>query len=247
MPKKLPLSDLRARRSYLINADYALAEGDEYKPSGHINKKVWQSLVGPSDNVLLQTTDAFSRALKTIDAMAYSWLDINDKFQNTSPLYEQTLSALECFQGAAFNAASGWYRIAGIVLRCALEDVLLGLYYETRPYKKHDFDAIVRGERGSPAMRTILAGIEANHPTTAERIREAEELYGELSIYVHRIANSFIWESNGPVFVGDAFERLIEQMDKTYRILCDVIEIVVPGTGADAVANSVRFKKRSDP
>lgn len=245
MPKPLPLSDLRARRRHLVNAEFALTEGPEYKPSGHINRDVWDHLVGLSDDVLLRTTDDFAGALEVIDAIGWSWLEINGRFSDTSPLYDQTLSALESFQGSAFNAATGWYRIAGTVLRCALEDVLLGLYYETRPGSKVDFVAIVEGKRGSPAIRTICDGIRAHHPSSDRLIIKATRLYAELSVYVHRVANSFIWESNGPVYVPKAFNKWVSQFDQTYRVLCALIDAVVPGTGAKQVASKLRFKKKA--
>ncbi len=246
MPKKLPLTDLRARRSYLTNADYAYSEGPEYKPSGHIDKEVWDSLTALPDNALLITTDAFSRALATLEQLCSSWRDISEHFAEGSPLFDRAFSALESFEGATFSAATGWYRIAGIVLRCALEDVLIGLYYQTRPEKKSEFEAIVQGDRGSPSMRTIFAGIKANHPESAKRVNDAAKLYAELSIYVHRIANNFIVASNGPIFFEDAFNKWIEQTDRTYQILCGLIDVVIAKSKATEIAKTIRFKKQSE-
>jgi hypothetical protein len=64
-----------------------------------------------------------------------------------------------------------------------------------------------------------------------------------LSVYVHRIANRFIWESNGPVYVPGAFSTWVKEYDQTYRVLCHLIDAVVPGAGARRVSNTIRFEK----
>src|SRR5258708_40296771 len=98
-----------------------------------IDPAIWNSIMGLPDSVAIETSDEFAPELEWAVRLAWSWLDIFDQLPEGSPARSQVLSALETFQASIFNVANGWYRIAGICLRCALEDMLLGLYYQNRP------------------------------------------------------------------------------------------------------------------
>jgi hypothetical protein len=102
-----------------------------FVPSGHIARATWNSIMGLPDSVAIETSDAFAPELEWAERLAWSWLDILDQLPKDSPAQRQVFSALETFQASIFNVLNGWYRIAGVCLRCALEDMLLGLPFFT--------------------------------------------------------------------------------------------------------------------
>lgn len=235
--KTLDLSDHRALRTYLTADDYALHEGQEYEPKGNISKETWQSVTGLPDNAALQTTDYYSRAIEVLNKITQSWLDIHDRVPEGTPIRTQCLAAYDGFKGSLFNAVHGWYRIAGITLRCAFEDILLGMYFQHQKGQWAAFEAVVTGKGRSPRRQAIDAELVKYVPQAA--LDRANALYqDELSIYVHRISEGEIWESNGPIFHHEALERWIEQFDRAFRSLCEMIDCVVPSAGAMQIANA---------
>lgn len=243
--KALRQSDHRARRYYLSAEDYGLHEGPEYKPSGHIKREVWKSLVTLPDNVALQTTDHYSRAVETLHRLVWSWLDIHDRLPKGSPMQLQSMAVLECFDGAVFNALHGWYRIAGIMLRCAFEDMLIGLFYQRQNARWPEYEEVVSGKRRSAGRKEMDRELLTFVP--AALLSQANALYkDELSVYVHRISENQIWRSNGPNFTPKALNVWIGQCDRAYKMLCDLIECAEPGSKVRKIAGAIHFKKSSE-
>lgn len=242
--KKLDLSDHRAVRKYLTADDYGLHEGAEYVPKGVISPESWASLTNLPDNAALMTTDGYSNAIGTMQQMVNAWLDIHDAMPKGSPMRSQTLAAYECFEGAIFNAVHGWYRLAGIAIRNTVEDVIIGLYYQHQPGSAADFEAVTTGKKRSP-RRVIVDSILQHHGAPPELLREINLLYqDELSIYVHRMSDGELWDgSNGPIFVPEQLNVLIEQYERSFRLLCRLIEAVVPGSDVVKISDAIQFEK----
>lgn len=249
MAKPLPLSDHRALRHYLEPEDYGLpASGSRFVPTGRISPKTWSNLVGLSDSVAVETSDEFATELERVESVAWSWLDIHDKLAKNTPTQYQTLSALETFQASTFNALNGWYRVAGGCLRYALEDMLLGLYFQDLPQERGTFEAITDGRQGSPKIGTILRAFE--RAGLSQELSDATKLlYHEvLSVYVHLRSDGNIWESNGPTYAPAAFQTWLSEYETTYLIICELIDARILGTGALAIAQQhVRADFRVSP
>jgi hypothetical protein len=228
MAKPLPLTDHRARRYYLEGDDYALAsDGYDFVPSGRIKPETWDSIMGLSDSVAIETSDEFPAELEQADKIAWSWLDINERLPAESPVKYQTLSALETFQASVFNALNGWYRIAGASLRLALDDMFLGLYYQNRATERGKFDAITDGHERAPMLRDILPALQdAGVPHTL-LYRARDWYHSVLSVHVHRRSDGTIWSSNGPVYVPKALRAWFEEYKSTYLLMCELIDSVV--------------------
>lgn len=93
----------------------------------------------------------------------------------------QCLAAYECFEGGLFNAAHGWYRLAVVAIRNAIEDILVGLYYENRPGHRAEFDAVTTGKQRTPGRGEIDA--ELLKYASRRLVNEINMLYNdELSI-----------------------------------------------------------------
>lgn len=245
--KKLELSDLRAQRNYLTNEDYGFAPGNEYVPKGVISEGSWSSMTLLPDTVALMTTDWFTGAIETMQQIAGSWLDIHNKMPDKSPMQAQCLAAYECFEGGIFNAVHGWYRLAGISIRNAIEDILVGLYYQHQPKLRADFDAVTTGNRESPGRVEINAELLKYVPQ--KLLNEINTLYRlEMSIYVHRMSDGELWEgSNGPVFVGEQMEKWIGQYERAYRLLSQLIQAVVARSDIVVLADAIQFATFKQP
>ncbi len=243
--KALRLSDHRARRFHLTAEDYGLHEEPEYQPSGHIKREVWKSLVTLPDNVALRTTDNYSRSVETLHRLVWSWLDIHDELPNRTPMQMQSMSVLECFDGAVFNAVHGWYRIAGIMLRCAFEDMLIGLFYQHQKARWPEYKEVVSGKRRSPGRKDMDRQLLTFVPSAL--LSQANALYqDELSAYMHRISENQIWQSNGPNFTPEALDVWIAQCGRAYKMLCDLIECAEPGSKVGKIASAIGFERSSE-
>lgn len=242
--KDLDLSDHRAVRKYLTADDYGLHEGDEYVPKGVISLESWASLTNLPDTVALMTTDGYSGAIGTMQQMVSAWLDIHDAVPEGSPMSSQSLAAYECYEGAVFNAVHGWYRLAGIAIRNAVEDVVIGLYYQHQSEKAAEFMAVTTGKARTP-RRVIVDSVLQHQGASPQLLHEVNALYNdELSIYVHRMSDGELWEgSNGPVFVPAQLDVLIEQYERSFRLLCRLIEAVVPGSDVVKIADAIQFER----
>jgi hypothetical protein len=241
--KPLDLSDHRAVRKYLTDDDY-VSSGQPYEPTGSISVADWDNLVLLPDTVALHTSDAYPKAFEVINRVGWAWLDIHDAIPDKTPMRSQALAAMEGFQGSTFNALFGWYRVAGVALRSAVEDVILGLYYQDLPSKYSEFESVVSGKQRSPGRNIVNAQLIKKVPQAL--LDTVNSFYqDELSVYVHRISEGFIWSSNGPVFVSSAFETWLEQYDRAFTLLCEAIQAVIPRAHTMAIVKATM--KPSNP
>ena len=158
------------------------------------------------------------------------------RLPNDSPTKYQTLSALEAFQASTFNALNGWYRVVGVCMRCALEDMLLGLYYQNRVTERPMFDAITEGKQRSPGLSKILLAL-GSEGASEDLVKRVKSWYDDvLSVHVHRRSDGTIWSSNGPLYVPDAFRAWLGEYEHTYKVICETVDALVPGAGASGVA-----------
>jgi len=240
--KKLNLSDLRAQRLYLENDDYGIAPDEEYVPVGAISEGSWSAITLLPDTVALMTTDAFTNAIETMQAMAHAWLQIWESVPDNKPLRVQVLAAHECFEGGIFSAIHGWYRLAGVAIRNAIDDILVGLYYQHQKHLYAEFEEVTTGKRKSPGRGKVDAQLLRYAPKAL--VDDINALYtDEMSIYVHRMSDGELWEgSNGPVYVHSQMNTWIGQYERAFRLLCKLIEAVQPGSGVSAIADKIQFK-----
>jgi hypothetical protein len=229
LSKPLALSDLRALRWHLESDDFAISEGPEFVPRGKIDKEVWQGIVGLPDDVMIRTTDYRQNDVEHAYHVAQSWHDVMKSLPK-GPLDTQAFSVYENLETSLFNALAGWYRTAGLALRAASDDLLVGLFYQTNRDRRGEFDAVVEGKSASPPFREIrewLSQLSANslfdHPNGAYR-----KLYDRLSVYTHRISNNAMWESNGPIYATEAFDRWLSDYFDADSTLRRAIEVMRP-------------------
>jgi hypothetical protein len=127
--------------------------------------------------VATTTRQAFPKKLEMLDKAAYSWLDFHDLMPHGSPMRQQCLAALETFEAATFNALHGWYRPAAIMLRCMLEDTLVGLYYQRDQHLWPEFAKIIAGDKKSPKFWEIRNKLEVISAEAKRLLRDANDLH----------------------------------------------------------------------
>jgi len=225
MPTELPSSDPRAKRYYLAPSDYGLHEGPPYVPAGVVDIGIWKSVVLSPESVLLETTDYRPAEIKAAYEMHTRLLDCAEALEQdergSGPLHLQILSSYEDLSSSLYNAVVGWYRTAGLCLRTALDDILLGLYYGQPSGNLVEFDEVVSGRKRSLAVRYMLRNIQAQSgdaafdPQTGSFI----VLYDTLSAYQHRKSNFEIVQSNAPIFDEPAFST----WNHEFAEVCDLI------------------------
>ena len=97
----------------------------------------------------------------------------------------------------------------------------LGLYYQNRPADREEYEEITDGKKISPSLRVV---------------------YSELNQH-----GAKIWSSNGPICVPDAFRDWLSEFRDTYSLLCEVIDVMIPGTAiAQIRENHLQVPKTID-
>jgi hypothetical protein len=225
MQKELPESDPRAKRYYLSAEDYGLPSGTPYVPMGSIDIDIWKQLVTCPDSALLKTTDYRAAELKAACELHARLLDCAEVLEQrnggTAPLHLQVLSAYEDLDSSLYNAAVGWYRTAGLCLRTALDDTLLGLYYDKQTAKLAEFENVIDGGARSKQVREMLRELHSRSSDSTFDPKSGQFilLYDTLSTYQHRISNFALVDSTGPIFDAEAFDR----WNNEFADVCDLI------------------------
>lgn len=228
MSKPLPLDDFRAVRIVLEPDDFAFSSGDEPPPSDLIDEKTWHGITVLPDDVSIRTSNHHGSLLKTLYDLWGAWIEAVGWDQD--PLHDTILDATDEFQAVTFNALHGYYRQAIGCLRNALEQVIIGTYCQVCG-KANEFtqwragqvqvsfgqacDGLAGAASVQPLnahIRTTLGDSIFDQKTKANPGGWARRLYSELSDYSHTrpgCTNVDMWASNGPIYVYEAFIRLM--------------------------------------
>lgn len=177
------------------------------------------------DTVLLESTDYQPDLIVQATERVGSFLEVAERLapnpEEGGPLHLQVVTAYEDAASGLFNAACGWYRTAGVCLRTALDDVILGFYYELCKTNAGEFEAILSGERRSDGIRSMLRAL---YGVTAEDCFEPKtgafvRLYDQLSAYQHRLSNFALVDSTATVYRHEVLRRWFAE-------LCAVCDLV---------------------
>jgi hypothetical protein len=227
LSKPLPLDDFRAIRIILEPDDFVLSSGEDPPPSDPVDKKTWHGITLLPDDVSVQTSNHHGSLLKALYVLWGAWLEALGKDED--PLYYTMMDPADEFQAATFSALNGYYRQAIGCLRSALEQVVIGAYFQicSEDADGQDFERWRSGEvpsgfdkacqrlNGAPALQSMNAHLidTLGFSIFEQKTREAEggwarRLYSLLSEYSHTrpgFTNFDMWNSNGPIYVPKAF------------------------------------------
>ena len=66
MPKPLPLTDFRSRRTVLVRSDFGYAPKQAPRPSDIIDEETWDSIVTLPDDVAVRTTNYHGTTIRQL-------------------------------------------------------------------------------------------------------------------------------------------------------------------------------------
>ena len=229
MSKPLPLDDFRALRIVLEPEDFAFSSGEEPPPSDLVDEETWHGITVLPDDVSVRTSSHHGSLLKILYDLWAAWIEAVG--WNQDRLYDTILDAADEFQAVTFNALHGYYRQAIGCLRNALEQVAIGTYCQvcgkSTDYAhwragqvQISFSQACDGLGGASSIQPLNAHIRTtlgdsifDQKTETYAGGWARRLYSELSDYSHTrpgFTNVDMWESNGPIYVPEAFVSTAE-------------------------------------
>jgi len=225
MPKFLPLTDFRARRTVLTRRDFGYAPKPAPRPSDIIDEATWDSIVRLPDDVAVRTSNYHGTTIKQLDDLWGAWVDCYGEVQDC--IFPVMLDAGDDFQAATYSALTGFYRLSVAALRSALELTAIGAWAQVCR-KEKEFRSWRAGKSslsfgqacdGLSGATTPLRGhlrATVNDSLFDQRNSTAEggfarRIYSGISEFSHSRpghADSDMRESNGPIYVRSAFNHV---------------------------------------
>jgi hypothetical protein len=239
----LSAADFRTRRYYLPEEAFALVTGEFPPPTDPMPEKQWQGIMNNPTDVLLRTSDHQGKPLAQLYDLWRLWVHTMALEPDQAPfMFNAALDAADDFQAATFSAAHGYYRQGMASLRSALETLTISAGYAVRqdrqglrkwldghvePKFGNAREFLVAYPRLRPLERAIGgAGLFGRRPDGV-----LLKLYRELSGYIHSQAsatNGAIWQSNGPVWVPEAFDQFYAAFRDVMAMGCVLLAIGWP-------------------
>jgi hypothetical protein len=225
MPKLLPPSDFRARRTVLTRNDFAYAPKPLQTPTDVIAKPTWDGIVVLPDDVAVRTSNYHGTALAQLHDLWGVWVECFGNVQDF--MLPVMLDAGDDFQAATYSALTGFYRLSVAALRSALELVTIGAWAqvsekasEFRMWRAGEM-AILFGQACDGLIGSALALDAHVRTATNDTLFEqktssseggfARRIFSGLSEFSHSrpgYADADMRRSNGPIYVGSAFNHV---------------------------------------
>jgi hypothetical protein len=222
MAKNMPKGDFRFTRELLPDEVFLWVDGKRPAPTDPVSKKVWNHIVHLPDDAALRTSDHHGTDLRALCKLWSAWINATGD-DAAEPLFSAMLDATDCFQSSTFDALHGYYRSALSNLRSALELVSVGTLGNLAP--NNDAYLRWRDNGASLALPECFKRLRrvASEPTKGMLFKPGgsiEALYYELCAYAHSrpdASDGAMWQSNGPVYVYEAFIQVFRSQLATYR------------------------------
>jgi hypothetical protein len=236
-------NDFRASRK-LLDPEVFL-NGSNPPPSDLVDKQIWEGIMNLPDHVSITTSNHQGKSLKVLHEVWSAWIEAVGDVQDR--LYDTILDACDEFQITIFNALHGYYRPAIGCLRNALELIVFGAYTQAcskaseltdSPTGKirfsHACDFLSRSTAIQPLnkyLRSILNDSLFEQSTETISGGWARRLHSDLSNFSHSrpsFSNVDIWQSNGPIYIHEAFVRTVEMYLQTSALCFLVVKLGKP-------------------
>lgn len=235
----LAADDLRSRRDYLPDDDFALVSEDPDPPTDRIAEDDWRGMMALPDDAVLRTTTFQGAVAGHCNDM---WLAVvgtipGDRAES-SPVFEAILDLADHFRAASFSTIHGFYRQSFATVRSAVELMVI-----TARLSKFDGMAVLRSWRYGEGVDlkihfaqdldrlaqtdTFALLNEAMAPSVFAqgkgntRSGWVWSTYRVLSRFTHGqpgYTDGELWHSNGPIWVPDTFVLYVEKMREVLGI-----------------------------
>jgi hypothetical protein len=270
MVKPLPLRDFRALRHVLEDSDYGLVRRTRRGRSfrDRIDEDTWRGIWTLPDSVAIQTSNIFGTILRDVHSLSEAWSLLFHPLGDVSlPLTEAALDAGDAFDGAAFCAVVGYYRLAFTSLRAVVENLCIALHAElfaSSADKKHtqwftgnkemkfgDAACLLPDDPGVVRLETTLRRRIGNDlfrqkqraPQRQQAAGHARMLFDSLSKFAHARPDytdaALRGGSNGPVFESQTFLNWGSAFVGTYALALVLLRLGRP--------NLDRLEDKRDP
>lgn len=231
-------ADFRLRRKKLNPDDFALPAGHDPAPSDVIDVEVWNGITSLPDDVSLRTSDHYGSELGAAWSCWGDWLALQHALWEAQPQPHDSataytaLDAADYLQASVYCALTGYYRLAYTSLRAVVENVTLGMGLELgaapltfEDYKRGrrcNFAALARSVASHARVSVVETGLHAKvNDDLFGKGGLVLRLWGDLSRSAHArpgATDADEWESNGPIFVPEAFEGWAECYFTVYAV-----------------------------
>ena len=215
-------ADFRNTRAFLPDEVFLVVNGPRPGPTNLVAERVWNGIVHLPDDVAFTTSNHHGSQLAAMYSLWGGWLEAIGDDQDE--LFAGMLDASDCFQASTFDSLHGYYRSALANLRSAVELVAIGTLGNRSPtdtdyirWKKHSvgslpFSTAIKKLRGATKKGPLSVKVfEPNGCLSA--------LYDKLCAYAHSrtdASDGEMWQSNGPVYVNEAFNLVYTLQASTY-------------------------------
>jgi hypothetical protein len=242
MPKPLPLTDFRSRRTVLVRSDFGYAPKPAPRPSDMIDKETWDSIVTLPDDVAVRTSNYHGTTIRQLHDLWGAWIECVGEKQDC--MFSVMLEAGDDFQAATYAALTGFYRLSVAALRSALELTTIGTWAQVCD-KQKEFRSWRTGKSPlsfgqacdglSSATTPLRAHLRAtvndslfDQRNSTDEGGFARRIYSGISEFAHSRpghADSDMRESNGPIYVASALKHVAWMQFETLG-LCFVLVLL---------------------
>jgi hypothetical protein len=242
MPKPLPLTDFRSRRTVLVRSDFGYAPKPAPRPSDIIDEETWDSIVTLPDDVAVRTTNYHGTTIRQLHDLWGAWIECVGEKQDC--MFPVMLEAGDDFQAATYTALTGFYRLSVAALRSALELTTIGTWSQFCEKQKEFLSW--RAEKSPFSFGQACDGLSGARTSLGAHLRAtvndslfdqrnpteeggfARRIYSGISEFSHSRpghADSDMRESNGPIYVASAFKHVAWMQFETIG-LCFVLLLI---------------------
>lgn len=247
----LPDGDFRRVRSYLaphVFASWRLDDPDEPDvlppPDDLVPKEDWDEFMTLPTDVVLKTTSYEGTWASRIHRLDSDWHFASPMDPTSAPfMHWPGITVGEEFDAVVFNAVHGYFRQALGCLRNVLETLAaaasLAVTNDTAKYQAWESGADeVPMREARPILRDSSDGTRIDAAVADpdavfgdNQNHWIKRRYKELCAYTHGAAghtNLDFWESNGPIFVPEAFPLVESELRETLAISYLLLKIGWP-------------------
>ncbi|CPF06304.1 hypothetical protein [Burkholderia pseudomallei] len=190
----------------LESYEFASSNGLDAPPSDLVDQDVWDGIMHLPEDVSIRTSNHNGIRLRLMYSLWGDWIQTVGNPLEPDEIFENLLSAGECFQCSTFNFLHGYYRAAIAELRTALELVMIGAYGSLFPMDR-DYVAWKEGSGDLTFGRCRSRLLGNLRKEQAKWMFENGNMlavtYQALCNFSHSrpdASDGALWRSNGPVF-----------------------------------------------